>query len=467
MRHRGVLLHQLGWSGCAAPVVASSPSASASRAAGRALRRLLVASMCAVALVGCLPAGAEMPTVSPVAGREDLTVMAYPAHVSGGLSEPVAIDVPAGVSAALIEVAGERGQFHLAELTTPSGRDLVESGGFVTRDAREVDGLVDWLYPNSPSLAMESGRHVLRFTALAAGGGVIDDEDVTVRLYARTGEAAGGALKLDVLFADDAVDPGPGGGSTDDIAAALVGRIARLYAQAGLTIADYTTATVALGGSDFALAGGRLATASLVDVQTALRAAGARADAVHLVVVHALDDGGADVAGYSLGLPGPFAANRPTAAVLVSAAPFAGPGGVDSDEMAVTCAHEIGHYLGLYHTSERDGGAHDPIADTPECGGGDDACPDGDNVMFWTGGGARHVLTAGQGAVMRRHPLVVAAAPPAPAAASCASACNAGDTCVVLAGTSECATACDPVAQPCTSGHCALSDDNTWVCRAD
>ena len=51
---------------------------------------------------------------------------------------------------------------------TPSGRDVVESGGFVTRDAREVDGLVDWLYPNSPALALESGRHVLRFTALGA-----------------------------------------------------------------------------------------------------------------------------------------------------------------------------------------------------------------------------------------------------------------------------------------------------------
>jgi hypothetical protein len=68
---------------------------------------------------------------------------------------------------------------------------------------------------------------------------------------------------------------------------------------------------------------------------------------------------------------------------------------------------------------------------------------------------------------MRRHPLVVAAAPPAPMAASCANACNAGDTCVVLAGTSVCATACDPVAQPCTSGRCAPSDDGTYVCRAD
>ena len=136
--------------------------------------------------------------------------------------------------------------------------------------------------------------------------------------------------------------------------------------------------------------------------------------------------------------------------------------------MAVTCAHEVGHYLGLYHTSEHDGGAHDPIADTPECASGDGACPDGDNVMFWTGGGARRLFTAGQGAVMRRHPLVVAAAPPAvTTVAQCANACNAGDTCVVLVGESVCATACEPAALPCASGRCAPSDDGTYVCRAD
>ncbi|HEX9100643.1 MAG TPA: hypothetical protein VF997_00500, partial [Polyangia bacterium] len=125
------------------------------------------------------------------------------------------------------------------------------------------------------------------------------------------------------------------------------------------------------------------------------------------------------------------------------------------------------HYLGLYHTSERDGSAHDPIADTPECAASDSACPDAGNVMFWTGGGARSVLTAGQGAVLRAHPLVVAAAPPAPPAADCRGPCSAGDSCVVLAGQSVCATACDPSSLPCTSGRCAPSDDGTFVCRAD
>jgi hypothetical protein len=356
------------------------------------------------ALVLCLAAGCaaqlDTPTVDAVPGRQDVTVLSYRAHVAGGLSEPIAIDLPAGIDAALVEIAGAGGEFRLAQLTTPSGRDVVESGGFVTRDAREVDGLVDWLYPNSPSLRLESGRHTLRFTALATSGQVVGDEDVAVRLYTRAGAGAGGAIKLDVLIADDALD----GGSVESVAATLAGRVATLYAQAGVAVADYTAATLHLAGSsELPLDGGKLALTSLQALQTAMRAAGARPDALHLVVVRALDDGNGPVAGYALGLPGPFAAGRPTAAVLVSAAPFASPstGVLDTEAMGVTCAHEIGHYLGLYHTSERDGRQHDPIGDTPECAGAS-ACPDAGNVMFWTGGGARSKLTVGQGAVMRR-----------------------------------------------------------------
>ena len=133
--------------------------------------------------------------------------------------------------------------------------------------------------------------------------------------------------------------------------------------------------------------------------------------------------------------------------------------------MAVTCAHEIGHYLGLYHTSERDGRQHDPIADTAECGEGAITCPDGGNIMFWTGGGARSRLTAGQGVVMRRHPLVAAAAPPTLPVADCASGCAAPETCVVLGARSTCAIACDPESAPCSAGSCGPADDGTFVCR--
>ncbi len=63
--------------------------------------------------------------------------------------------------------------------------------------------------------------------------------------------------------------------------------------------------------------------------------------------------------------------------------------------MGLTMAHELGHWLGLFHPSEFSGDMFDPLNDTPECssaydGNGDgavdwDECQDNgaENVMFW------------------------------------------------------------------------------------
>jgi hypothetical protein len=75
--------------------------------------------------------------------------------------------------------------------------------------------------------------------------------------------------------------------------------------------------------------------------------------------------------------------------------------------VATTMAHEVGHFLGLFHTSEQSffgsQAIHDPLPDTSE---NDDSW-----LMFNTGAGSR--LSPQQGAVMRLNPWVrhVAVAP--------------------------------------------------------
>ncbi|MHC4548030.1 MAG: choice-of-anchor D domain-containing protein [Planctomycetota bacterium] len=75
-------------------------------------------------------------------------------------------------------------------------------------------------------------------------------------------------------------------------------------------------------------------------------------------------------------------------------------------------AHEIGHYLGLFHTVEQSGD-HDIIDDTLECpaSGTDAQCPTpgGDYLMHWQVLSADPVISDGQGRVVLGHPLV---APP-------------------------------------------------------
>lgn len=119
-------------------------------------------------------------------------------------------------------------------------------------------------------------------------------------------------------------------------------------------------------------------------------------------------DDAATILGLAGGPPGAAAVGGTSkSGVVVSVADFA------DDPMLVSriIAHEGGHFLGLFHTSEKTGDEHDPISDTPECtdaGDGTDACTGkgAENVMFWTGGGDSVSLSDDQAWVVQRSAAV-------------------------------------------------------------
>ena len=78
---------------------------------------------------------------------------------------------------------------------------------------------------------------------------------------------------------------------------------------------------------------------------------------------------------------------------------------------AALAAHEMGHFLGLFNTSEPTQGLFDPLVDTPRC---TDTfpeftraiCPDGDNLMFPLLTSQLQVeITPNQSSVIRANPL--------------------------------------------------------------
>lgn len=131
--------------------------------------------------------------------------------------------------------------------------------------------------------------------------------------------------------------------------------------------------------------------------------AGANRPSIHVFFVREIEG----ALGIASGIPGPHAMPGTGASGVAIAADLIPP-----DELASVIVHEIGHFMGLAHTSELDGAVNDPFTDTPECRRDRDRDGDGfllpeeclgagaDLLLFWAGTGTR--ISAQQAELMRR-----------------------------------------------------------------
>ena len=123
------------------------------------------------------------------------------------------------------------------------------------------------------------------------------------------------------------------------------------------------------------------------------------------------------VLGVSGGIPGsPGLHGGPISGVVFATEGLLGQSSIfmnGNELLGQTMAHEIGHYLGLFHTSEMQGDQTDPINDTPSCPSATissremQSCPDYDNLMFPTASMRDSVvITDQQSEILRGQPNV-------------------------------------------------------------
>ena len=333
----------------------------------------------------------------------------HPVQLVYGVSLPVTVTAPADTVSLTVTVAGSKTEMvALGSWIGPSGASLVPDGwyldlstplclGCANRIAL-VEAVFAGLAPNNPGVDLLPGKHTF-----SAYGCVLDGitttpaySQVALTVHAKVMEAPpeSGVLDLNLHFTG-AQGWTAATAKTDPAFLAILDGVADIYAQASVVLGEVTWNDV---DPVFQV---------IEDVQGPKndlldlfeQSAGRSLNAVDLFFVDELLAG--TLGGYGVilgiagGIPGPpLLQGSARSGVAISVKPTPGV----TTPIHVTVAHEVGHFLGLFHSTEMWYGygpeIHDQLPDTPE---GDEG-----NLMFFAATGTE--LSEWQGRVMRSNP---------------------------------------------------------------
>jgi HEAT repeat protein len=290
------------------------------------------------------------------------------------------------------------------------------------------------LYPGSPDHPSRPGTYAARYHVFEQAPKDVQFFAIQKRRPAGGAEPKAGKLPITFWFAqNDLVDAD--GGADAKLFRQAVDELTRIYASAGIEVGSPTYRNLP---ADAARRFSVVDANEFGELFTSVDTSSTPGLNFFVVSELELDSEGGVVVGLANGIPGPPALpGLPGGGVVVSLVALE----FDPTLVGQIMAHEGGHYLGLMHTTERTGTIFDLLEDTPQCPAseydtdGDDAVDDEEcapsggssNLMFWSADGRPQQVSADQGFVLLRNPMVdtsVAAAqataasrPAAPAAA--------------------------------------------------
>lgn len=196
--------------------------------------------------------------------------------------------------------------------------------------------------------------------------------------------------------------------ATDPMLAAMFGEVTTVLGAAGVEVDEITYTDVSETiAARFAVPRSFSALEQLVQSSVVPDGGAAGAMSLNVFLVRGfLVSGAPGLLGVSIGLPGPAGLHGTgTSGVTFTTEYLTDASGASYTGLVM--AHEIGHYLGLLHTTETDGVSVDPLDDTPNCVGASfpTGCPDLRNLMFPYAGQDHRVITPGQSWMMLKNPL--------------------------------------------------------------